>query len=77
MYTAFKNFRRIKCIIRGFMKNTLCCWDNVVLSAYGIWSFSAGDSSAKVAMMNAFINQADYAVFQIVFRYAGYCFFGG
>ena len=56
---------------------TLRCWDNVVLSAYGIWSFSAGDSSAKVAMMNAFINQADYAVFQIVFRYAGYCFFGG
>lgn len=31
---------------------------------YGIWSFSAGDSSAKTAMMNAFINQADYADYE-------------
>lgn len=31
---------------------------------YGIWSFSTGDSSAKAAMMNAFINQANYADYE-------------
>lgn len=31
---------------------------------YGIWSFASGDASAQSAMINAFVNKADYADYE-------------
>lgn len=61
-------FTNIKAPLKTNLKNTSFNINHgesrTIAFQYGIWSFSAGDSSAKAAMMNAFINQADYADYE-------------
>ena len=56
----------LKTDLRGTNFNTNNGQAQTVTFQYGIWSFSVGDSSAKAAMMNAYIDQADYADYEYV-----------
>ena len=62
LYTNVK--APLKTNLKGTSFNSNYGEATTVTFQYGIWSFSVGDSSAKAAMMNAYINQADYADYE-------------
>lgn len=64
LYTDIK--APLKTDMKGTNFNTNDGKAQTVTFQYGIWSFSVGDSSAKAAMMNAYIDQADYADYEYI-----------